>query len=131
MRVPSGARSRRAVGVAVLLARGCAVVYGASDFLGGLASRRTSVFGVVAFSQLAGLVALVALLPWLGGRGGLARPGWGAGGGGGGGRGGGRRGRRRPGRLLPHPGPRGHERDRAGHRGHRGRGPCPRRAGRG
>ena len=47
--------------MAVVLAIGCAVVYGASDFLGGLASRRTSVFGVVAFSQLAGLVALVAL----------------------------------------------------------------------
>ena len=66
------------VGVAVLLALGCAVVYGASDFLGGLASRRTSVFGVVAFSQLAGLVALVALLPWLGGRVGPADLGWGA-----------------------------------------------------
>ena len=64
--------------MAVLLALGCAVVYGASDFLGGLASRRTSVFGVVAFSQLAGLVALVALLPWLGGRVGPADLGWGA-----------------------------------------------------
>jgi drug/metabolite transporter (DMT)-like permease len=64
--------------VAVLLALGCAVVYGASDFLGGLASRRTSVFGVVAVSQLAGLVALVALLPWLGGRVGPADLGWGA-----------------------------------------------------
>jgi len=64
--------------VAVLLALGCAVVYGASDFLGGLASRRTSVFGVVAFSQLAGLLALVALLPWLGGRVGPADLGWGA-----------------------------------------------------
>jgi drug/metabolite transporter (DMT)-like permease len=64
--------------VAVLLALGCAVVYGASDFLGGLASRRTSVFGVVAFSQLAGLVALVGLLPWLGGRVGPADLGWGA-----------------------------------------------------
>jgi len=53
--------------VAVLLALGSAVVYGASDFLGGLASRRASVFGVVALSQLAGLVALFALLPWLGG----------------------------------------------------------------
>jgi drug/metabolite transporter (DMT)-like permease len=78
MRVPAGARSRWEVGVAVLLALGCAVVYGASDFLGGLASRRTSVFGVVAFSQLAGLVALVALLPWLGGRVGPADLGWGA-----------------------------------------------------
>jgi drug/metabolite transporter (DMT)-like permease len=53
--------------VAVLLALGCAVVYGASDFLGGLSTRRTSVFGVVGLSQVAGLVALVALLPWLGG----------------------------------------------------------------
>ena len=54
--------------MAVLLALGCAVVYGASDFLGGLASRRTSVFGVVALSQ-AGRAAsrCVALLPWLGG----------------------------------------------------------------
>ncbi|HET6392637.1 MAG TPA: EamA family transporter [Blastococcus sp.] len=53
--------------MAVVLALASAVVYGASDFLGGLASRRTSVFGVVAMSQLIGLVALVALLPWLGG----------------------------------------------------------------
>jgi drug/metabolite transporter (DMT)-like permease len=53
--------------VAVLLALGCAVVYGAADFLGGLASRRSSVFGVVALSQVVGLVALLALLPWLGG----------------------------------------------------------------
>jgi drug/metabolite transporter (DMT)-like permease len=55
------------VGVAVVLALGSAVVYGASDFLGGLASRKATVFGVVALSQLAGLVALLALLPWLGG----------------------------------------------------------------
>ena len=53
--------------MAVLLALGCAVVYGAADFLGGLASRKTSVFGVVAFSQVIGLAALLALLPWLGG----------------------------------------------------------------
>jgi drug/metabolite transporter (DMT)-like permease len=53
--------------VAVVLALASAVVYGASDFLGGLASRRTSVFGVVAMSQLVGLGALLALLPWLGG----------------------------------------------------------------
>jgi drug/metabolite transporter (DMT)-like permease len=53
--------------VAILLALGCAVVYGAADFLGGLASRKTSVFGVVALSQVVGLLALLALLPWLGG----------------------------------------------------------------
>ncbi|TYP84655.1 DMT family transporter [Blastococcus xanthinilyticus] len=53
--------------MAVVLALASAVVYGASDFLGGLASRRASVFGVVALSQLAGLVALLVLLPWLGG----------------------------------------------------------------
>jgi drug/metabolite transporter (DMT)-like permease len=51
----------------VVLALASAVVYGAADFLGGLASRRTSVFGVVALSQVVGLVALLALLPWLGG----------------------------------------------------------------
>jgi drug/metabolite transporter (DMT)-like permease len=53
--------------VAVVLALGCAVVYGAADFLGGLASRKTSVFGVVALSQVVGLAALLVLLPWLGG----------------------------------------------------------------
>jgi drug/metabolite transporter (DMT)-like permease len=53
--------------VAVVLALGCAVVYGAADFVGGLASRRASVFGVVAVSQVVGLVALLALLPLLGG----------------------------------------------------------------
>jgi len=64
--------------VAVVLALSSAVVYGASDFLGGLASRRATVFGVVALSQLAGLVALVALLPWLGGPVTRADLGWGA-----------------------------------------------------
>jgi uncharacterized membrane protein len=64
--------------VAVLLALGCAVVYGAADFMGGLASRKASVFGVVGLSQAAGLVALVALLPWLGGPATVADLGWGA-----------------------------------------------------
>jgi drug/metabolite transporter (DMT)-like permease len=53
--------------VAVILALTSAAVYGAADFLGGLASRKTSVFGVVALSQVVGLAALLALLPWLGG----------------------------------------------------------------
>jgi drug/metabolite transporter (DMT)-like permease len=62
--------------VAVLFALASAVVYGGADFLGGLASRRTSVFGVVALSQVAGLVALVLLLPWLGGPVGVADLAW-------------------------------------------------------
>jgi drug/metabolite transporter (DMT)-like permease len=53
--------------VAVVLALASAVVYGASDFLGGLATRRASVFGVVAGAQATGLIALLTLLPWLGG----------------------------------------------------------------
>ena len=64
--------------MAVVLALASAVVYGASDFLGGLASRRTSVFGVVAVSQLVGLAALLALLPWFGGPVDGADLGWGA-----------------------------------------------------
>jgi drug/metabolite transporter (DMT)-like permease len=64
--------------VAVVLALASAVVYGAADFLGGLASRRTSVFGVVALSQVVGLAALLALLPWLGGPVRGADLGWGA-----------------------------------------------------
>jgi drug/metabolite transporter (DMT)-like permease len=64
--------------VAVVLALASAVVYGAADFLGGLASRRTSVFGVVAMSQVIGLVALLALLPSLGGPVDAADLGWGA-----------------------------------------------------
>ncbi len=64
--------------MAVVLALASAVVYGAADFLGGLASRRTSVFGVVAMSQVIGLVALLALLPSLGGPVDAADLGWGA-----------------------------------------------------
>ena len=64
--------------MAVVLALASAVVYGAADFLGGLASRKASVFGVVALSQLVGLVALLALLPWLGGPVDAADLAWGA-----------------------------------------------------
>jgi drug/metabolite transporter (DMT)-like permease len=63
--------------VAVVLALASAAVYGTADFLGGLASRRASVFGVVALSQVAGLVALLALLPWLGGPVGVVDLAWG------------------------------------------------------
>jgi drug/metabolite transporter (DMT)-like permease len=63
----AGAELVRGGHVAVLLALASAVVYGASDFLGGLSSRRASVFGVVVLSQAVGLLALLVLLPWLGG----------------------------------------------------------------
>ncbi|RBY83229.1 EamA family transporter [Blastococcus sp. TF02A-30] len=65
--------------MAVVLALASAVVYGASDFLGGLSSRRAPVFGVVAVSQVAGLTALLLLLPWLGGPTTAADLAWGAG----------------------------------------------------
>jgi uncharacterized membrane protein len=42
-----------------------AVLYGAADFLGGLASRRTNTIAIVVISQLAGLVALGLMLPFL------------------------------------------------------------------
>jgi drug/metabolite transporter (DMT)-like permease len=50
---------------AVILATACAVVYGTADFLGGMATKRSRVFAVVALSQAAGLVLVLALLPVL------------------------------------------------------------------
>ena len=46
--------------MAVILAVVSAAVYGAADFLGGVATRRSTAFAVVVWSQLAGLVALAA-----------------------------------------------------------------------
>jgi drug/metabolite transporter (DMT)-like permease len=65
--------------VGVLLALSSALVYGASDFCGGMGSRRAPALAVVAISQLAGLAALLALLPWLAGDLTPAALGWGAG----------------------------------------------------
>jgi drug/metabolite transporter (DMT)-like permease len=42
-----------------------AALYGAADFLGGLASRRTNTIAIVVISQLAGLIALGLMLPAL------------------------------------------------------------------
>jgi len=42
-----------------------AAVYGAADFLGGLASRRANAIAIVVISQLAGLAALALMLPIL------------------------------------------------------------------
>ncbi|MDP9849515.1 drug/metabolite transporter (DMT)-like permease [Streptosporangium lutulentum] len=49
----------------MVLATVCAVVYGTADFFGGLATRRSRVLAVVVLSQTAGLVMVVALLPFL------------------------------------------------------------------
>jgi drug/metabolite transporter (DMT)-like permease len=65
--------------VAVLLALMSALVYGTADFCGGLAARRAPAQAVVAASQAAGLVVLLALLPWLGGAAGPADYAWAAG----------------------------------------------------
>ncbi|MGY1733442.1 EamA family transporter [Geodermatophilus sp. SYSU D01045] len=64
--------------MAVVLALASAVVYGMADFCGGIASRRATAAAVVALSQAAGLVAVVLLLPWLGGSPTPADLGWGA-----------------------------------------------------
>ncbi len=64
--------------MAIVLSVLCAVIYGASDFCGGLASRRTATLGVVVLSQGVGFVLLLALMPVFGG---VPQPGdwiWGA-----------------------------------------------------
>jgi drug/metabolite transporter (DMT)-like permease len=48
-----------------LWALGSAVLYGAADFTGGLATRRASTIPIVFLSQLSGLVSLLLLLPLL------------------------------------------------------------------
>jgi drug/metabolite transporter (DMT)-like permease len=64
--------------VSIALALVAAIVYGAADFLGGLASRRAATLAVVIWSQTTGLVLLALALPFFGGH---AVPGdllWGA-----------------------------------------------------
>jgi drug/metabolite transporter (DMT)-like permease len=51
--------------LAFVLALGSAATYGAADFLGGLAARRTDAVAVVVVSQAAGLVGLALVLLWL------------------------------------------------------------------
>src|SRR5258708_36142768 len=42
-----------------------ATLYGSADFLGGLATRRSSVMPVMILSQLAGLIMLLLVVPFL------------------------------------------------------------------
>ena len=51
--------------LAVLLALGSAVLYGAADFTGGLTTRRASTIPVVIFSQASGMLLLALMLPFL------------------------------------------------------------------
>lgn len=51
--------------MAYLLAIASAVFYGAADFLGGLAARRTNTIAIVIVSQFAGMVLLALMLPLL------------------------------------------------------------------
>jgi drug/metabolite transporter (DMT)-like permease len=65
--------------VVTILALAAAVLYGTADFLGGVASRRASVFAVLALTVPAGavvmlVVALLSQVPALGGHGGLGSP---------------------------------------------------------
>ena len=64
--------------MAVAIALVAAIVYGSSDFLGGLASRRTATVSVVIWSQAVGLVLLAVVLPLFGGHAVPADVGWGA-----------------------------------------------------
>lgn len=51
--------------LASVLALGSAAMYGAADFLGGLAARRTDTVAVVVVSQFSGMVVLAVMLPLL------------------------------------------------------------------
>ncbi|HEV7178421.1 MAG TPA: EamA family transporter, partial [Candidatus Baltobacteraceae bacterium] len=63
---------------AILLSLSAAILYGAADFCGGLATRRTSMFSVAVISQLAGFVLLLVVLPFFPRGATAADFGWGA-----------------------------------------------------
>jgi drug/metabolite transporter (DMT)-like permease len=64
--------------VPIALALAAALVYGASDFLGGVASRRTSTISVVIWSQGLGLILLAIAVPIAGGHAFASDVEWGA-----------------------------------------------------
>ena len=51
--------------MAYFLAVASAVLYGSADFLGGLSAKRVNTTAVVVVSQLAGMVLLAVMMPWL------------------------------------------------------------------
>jgi len=51
--------------MAVALSILSALIYGAADFCGGIATRRTSMYAVVVISQCSGLLLLLALMPFV------------------------------------------------------------------
>ncbi len=53
--------------IAVVLGLLSAAFYGGADFIGGIASKRSTVLSVTVVSQFTGLVALVAIAPFFGG----------------------------------------------------------------
>jgi uncharacterized membrane protein len=63
--------------IAVVFGLLSATLYGSSDFLGGWAARRSTILSVTAISQGAGLVLLVAAVPFFGGHPTAADLGWG------------------------------------------------------
>jgi drug/metabolite transporter (DMT)-like permease len=62
----------------IALALAAALFYGGADFLGGLASRRTSTMSVVVWSQALGLLLLAAVLPLFGAHAVASDVAWGA-----------------------------------------------------
>lgn len=64
--------------LSVIVGLTSALVYGAADFLGGVASTRISAIRVSALSAVSGLVLLLALLPFVGGEWSVSAIGYGA-----------------------------------------------------
>src|SRR3954454_8754281 len=63
--MPNGVSQKRPTTMIELLALASAVLYGSADFFGGLTARRANTIATVVWSQAAGLVLLLLVLPFL------------------------------------------------------------------
>src|SRR3954454_23337067 len=63
--MPNGVSQKRPTTMIELLALASAVLYGSADFFGGLTARRANTIATVVWSQFAGLVLLLLVLPFL------------------------------------------------------------------